>query len=205
MIRAAGMLALASLAAACARGPDPSPAPSAAPAPATVPVADLAPIAIRIPPAVGAVTMRTRRDYEDRAAGTMLRYAGPDSMIADVFVYPGPDLASRCSISCAQDVLRNEASSFEQSFPEMIRLGYVEAAKVTSRGPLMPPDGAAWRLGEHISAAMTRDKQAQRSDFYLFYLPGYRVKIRATYVETPARITALRNFAAELVPALTRK
>ena len=193
---------------ACARTPAPSPAPSPAMTTATpgslADSAGRAPIKVRIPPAVASFAMKTRRDYEDASAGTQLRYQAADSTIADVYVYPGPDLATRCSMTCARDVLANEVKDFESSFPEIIRLGYMESMAVTGQAPLTPPDDAAWRLGHHLTLSVKRDGLVQRSELYLYYLPGYRVKVRATYPETPERIVAVRNFADAIVPALTR-
>ena len=197
---------------ACARAAAPAstPAPAVAPPPsssaaaAETPAPPRASVAIRIPRTVAGFSMKARRDYEDRALGTQLRYEAADSTIADVYIYPGPDLASDCPMECAKTAIATEAKTFESGFPEMIRLGYVQAIGVTAREELAPPSGAAWQLGQHLTMAVTRDSLAQRSELYLFYVPRYRVKIRATYVETPERLAAIRAFASELVPALTR-
>ena len=195
---------------ACARAAGPSvdatPVPSAPPSAAAGSTASppRASVAIRIPRAVASFSMKGRRDYEDRSAGTQLRYEAADGTVADVYVYPGPDLASNCAMECAKTVIANEVKTFESGFPEMVRLGYVQAIGITAREELTPPADAAWQLGRHLTMDVTRDSTPQRSELYLFYVPKYRVKIRATYVETPERLAAVRAFAAELVPALTR-
>ena len=148
--------------------------------------------------------MKARRDYEDRSAGTQLRYEAADCTVADVYVYPGPDLADNCAMDCAKSVIANEVKTFESGFPEMVRLGYVHTIGITAREELTPPANAAWRLGQHLTMDVVRDSKPQRSEFYLFYVPKYRVKIRATYAETPERLAAVRAFADALVPALTR-
>ena len=209
MTRIATALALVGVTA-CARAAapsvDPAPAASAPPSSAAVTTATppRASVAIRIPRTVAAFTMKRRHDYEDRSAGTQLRYEAADSTIADVYVYPGPDLAGNCPVACAKTVIADEVKTFESGFPEMLRLGYVQTIGVTAREELAPPPGAAWQLGQHLTMAVTRDSLSQRSELYLFYVPRYRVKIRATYVETPERLAAIRAFAAEIVPALTR-
>ena len=208
MKRTATALALLGFTA-CARAAGPS----AEPAPAVSPPAVAAPAtasgtrpsgAVRIPPRVASFAVKGRHDYEDRSLGTQLRYEAADSTIADVYLYPGPDLAADCPVACARTVMGNEVRSFENDFPEMVKRGYVQSIVVTDREELTPAADAAWQLGHHLTLAVTRDSLPQRSEFYLFYLPRYRVKIRATYVETPERLAAVRAFAAELVPALTR-
>jgi hypothetical protein len=51
---------------------------------------------------------------------------------------------------------------------------------------LVPIPGVPWQLGRHLLLAVRRDGRAQRSDLYLFYQPGLRVKLRATYEDTTA-------------------
>lgn len=205
-IAALALLALT----ACARTPAPSTTPPPAPPPAATAAAPAAaatsrpPAALRIPRTVASFSLKSRRDYEDRAAGTQLRFEAADSTVADVYLYPGPDLGSNCPVECAKTAMANEVRTFESGFPEMVKLGYVQTIDVTAREELAPPADAGWQLGQHLTMGVTRDGASQRSELYLFYLPRYRVKIRATYVETPARLAAVRAFAAELVPALTR-
>jgi hypothetical protein len=159
-------------------------------------------ITIEVPRRVAGFDMRSRRDYRDRDAGVVLRYVRPDSMVIDVFVYPGPDLRTRCAGECARKVMDDEIDTFRVGFPEMIRLGYVQTIEIVTDEPVLPPVGAAWQLGRHLHLVVQRDQRLQRSDFYLFYLPGYRVKVRGTFVATEQRLHELEAFAAEIVPAL---
>jgi len=178
---------------ACAKAPSSA----AVPAPASSPV-----VALTVPERVAAFKMMKRHDYDDAGSGVQLRYEGPDSLIADVFVYPGPDLASECPLSCAEARMAAELAGFESSFPEMIRRGFVQSASVTARDSLVPPSTGLWQLGHHLTLAVTRDSLAQRSEFYLYYLPGYRVKVRATFTEAESRLRDIRAFVAALVPLL---
>jgi hypothetical protein len=148
--------------------------------------------------------MSSRRDYRDPSAGVVLRYVRPDSLVTDVFVYPGPDLGARCARECAHKVMDAEIDDFRTSFPEMIRLGYVQSITIVTDEPVLPPAGAVWQLGRHLRLVVQRDQRLQRSDFYLFYLPGYRVKVRGTFVPTEQRLRELEAFAAEVVPALVQ-
>lgn len=172
---------------------------SAAPAPVP-PASDL--ITLRVPGTVGAFTMARRHDYPDAENGVQLRFRGPDDLVADVYVYPGPDLTTGCPLTCARDVMKAELAGFEEAIPEMIRLGYVQAATVSARDSLVPTPASLWQLGYHLTLAVERDGGPKRSDFYLYYLPGVRVKVRATYVESPARLEHLQRFIEQVVPAL---
>ena len=167
---------------------------------ATAPEVDV--ITLRVPQTVAAFTMARRHDYPDAANGVQLRFQGPDDMVADVYVYPGPDLATGCALGCARDVMKRELADFEESIPEMIRLGYVQAATITARDSLVPTPGALWQLGHHLTLAVERDGGPKRSDLYLYYLPGFRLKVRATYVESPGRLESLQRFLEQVVPAL---
>ena len=95
-----------------------------------------------------------------------------------------------------------EVDSFRAGFPEMVSHGYFERIEIASDESLVAPTGAVWRLGRHLRLGVTRDGVKQRSDFYLFYSLGYRVKVRATYLETPERASAIAAFVTEAVAAL---
>lgn len=159
-------------------------------------------IKLRVPEMVGAFTMARRHDYPDAENGVQLRFQGPDDLVADVYVYPGPDLTTGCALACARDVMNAELAGFEEGIPEMIRLGYVQAATISARDSLVPTPASLWQLGHHLTLAVERDGGPKRSDFFLYYLPGFRVKVRATYVESPARLENLRRFVEQVVPAL---
>jgi hypothetical protein len=157
---------------------------------------------ISVPDSVAGFSLLDRHDYEDKSSGVQLRYGTPDSVMVDVFVYPGADLVKECAIECATKVLDQEIDGFREIFPEMIKRGYVQAMSVVSEERLVPPAGAPWRLGHHLRLAVTRDNRPLRSEFYLYYLPGYRVKVRATYEDTPSQNERIAGFVTGIVPAL---
>jgi hypothetical protein len=157
---------------------------------------------LNVPQRVAGFALLDRHDYEDKSSGVQLRYTTPDSVMADVFVYPGADLVRDCAIECATKVLDQEIAGFRAIFPEMIKRGYVQAISVASEERLAPPTGAPWRLGHHLRLAVTREGKPLRSEFYLYYLPGYRVKVRATYEDTPSQTESVASFVAGIVPAL---
>jgi hypothetical protein len=159
---------------------------------------------LAVPPFVAGFRMASRKTYEDPSDGVLLRYVSADTLVADVFVYPGPDLVAECPLECARRVIGQELESFRSGFPEMIRRDYVKEIAVTRDDTLAPPPGAAWHLGRHLLLNVRRAERAQRSDFYVYYLPGYRVKIRSTFDETPQRLRELEAFARAVVVALAQ-
>ena len=196
--RTISVLALAGCASASGRAPPTTPTP----APAAPAAGSAAPIVLRVPPRVGAFGMVDRRDYDDPREGTMLRYFGPDSLFADVFVYPGPDLASECPVACAQPHLDSEISQFRETIPELLLRGYFQTMTIAVAEPLLPPPDAPWKLGHHLRLAVMRDSVPQRSEFYLYYLPGFKVKVRSTFEENEARVAGLASFLNALMPEL---
>ena len=158
-----------------------------------------------VPPQVAAFTLEGRRGVEGAPEDVQLRYAGPAGLAADVFIYAGPDFAARCALDCARKVIDQEVGHFRDSFRDMIQREYVQKIKVRNELRLTPPAGAAWRLGRHLVLDVQRDGAGQRSDFYLFYFPGVRIKVRATYAEEPDRAEAISAFVTSLLPQLVGK
>ena len=189
---AVGLLVIA----ACARPPGTPARPAPAPASADA-------IAIQVPDSIAGFAFARRHDYEDPALGVALRYVGAGGVEADVYLYPGPDFATDCPAACAQAHLAAEVRDFEANIiPTMVERGYVQSASVAATQSLARPEGAVWQLGHRVTLAVTRDGGAQRSEFYLYYLPGYRVKLRATFADTPQHRAAIDAFARAAVPAL---
>ena len=161
-------------------------------------------LTIGIPSQVADFGFAVRHDFDDPSDGVQLRYSGPDSVDADVFVYPGPDFARRCAQACAAKQLDEEIAVFRSSFPELIKLGYVQSIAVVSEEPLTPPAGAPWRLGRHLELAVTRSERLLHSEYYLFYVPGFRVKVRSTFDDSAPHRKSVDGFVSHIVPALVR-
>ena len=159
-------------------------------------------LTIGIPHQVADFGFVMRHDFDDPSDGVQLRYSGPDSVDADVFVYPGPDFAQRCAQPCAAKQLDEEIAVFRSSFPELIKLGYVKSIAVVSEEPLTPPSGAPWRLGRHLQLDVTRSARPLRSEYYLFYVPGFRVKVRSTFDDSAPHRRSVDGFVSQIVPAL---
>ena len=163
-------------------------------------------ITLSVPDSIGAFRMIHRKDFEEAADGVMLRYhRAADSLQADVFAYAGPAFDAECDSACAREVLRREGDEFVAAFPELQRLGYVDTITVASDRTLTPPAGAPWRMGRHLRFHQHRQGRPEWSDFYLYYLPGYRVKIRASYPPDSTRAVAAGQLAAAVPQALTTR
>jgi hypothetical protein len=159
---------------------------------------------VRVPDTVAHFIGRARRNYDDPAAGVGLRYEHPAlALFADIFIYPGPDLATNCPLPCAKTELAREIAEFEAYVPGRMTEGrFAQAGRVTATEALTPPRDAGWQLGHHVAAAITRDGRELRSEFYLFYLPRYRVKFRSTFVHSQARDEALDAFVKAVLAGL---
>lgn len=170
---------------------------------AASPPARAAPPGLRLPPSVAGFSLVRRHNFEDPRAGSSFRYNGPDSLYADVFVYPGPDLVTNCGVACATRVMQEEVTQFEHTdLPEMLRRGNMQSYSVQARENLLPDSTAVWRLGARVQLTQQRTGRAERSEYYLYYMPRIRVKVRTTFVESGERAQLLRTFVRELIPAL---
>lgn len=163
--------------------------------------ADSGAIALHPPDSIAAFQLVDRQVFPERSEGVMLRYRRADSLTADVFVYPGPDFSGECDMPCARGVLVHDGDGFIAVFPEMVRRGYVDTISVDSDSSLVAAAGSPWRLGRHLHLRLRQDGVAKWSDFYLYYLPGYRVKVRSTYLPVASVAAAVAQFAVAAGPA----
>lgn len=162
-------------------------------------------ITLNVPDSVAGFVLIHKEDYEDPSVGYLLRYSGADSMYADVFVYPGPMLGTPCDTTVANDALSDQVTGFRDGFPTMIERHYVDSIAVTSDQMLVRGVDSPWCLGRHLTLAVIRDGQPQRSDFYLYALSGYFVKVRVTFPVTPTRLALEQRFTDALFSVLVSK
>ena len=173
-------------------------------APASAQRSDSGGVTLRIPPSVGPFAMKMRKDMEQADAGTMLRFVRDvDSLSADVFLYAGPDLATACPLECSRTLLDSEISEFIGFIPELVRLHYVDSMSVIGDDTLVAGAADRWVMGRHLTLHQRHEGRSEESHFYLYYLPGVRVKVRASFVPDTSRTRAVADFAAGIVPALT--
>ena len=163
--------------------------------------ADTLDVIISAPAAVGTFKLVGRHDFADRAAGTQLDYLGRGGLPANAFLYPAPSSAQRCA-ACADSLVNAEAMDFVGVIPELIRRGSFSSASGMQVERLDPPPGVAWLAGRHVTFSIVRNGKPGRTDFYLFLLRGYRVKVRATYSDAPAAREEVRAFTEELLRVL---
>jgi hypothetical protein len=158
-------------------------------------------ISLHIPDSIGVFANSERKDFDDPSLGTMIRYQRADSLRVDVFVYPGADLAKECPIDCARKFIDAEVDDFISAFPEMIKRGYSDSITVVTRRTLTPAPDDRWPLGRYLRMRMVTKGVVDNSDYYLFYLPGFRLKLRATYPADSASAIAVEDFSHQVVPA----
>ena len=145
----------------------------------------------------------TQRLDSAAGGGVLLRYVRADTLRADVFVYPGPDFATKCPEACAQRLLANEGDGFVQSLPLMVERKFMDSATVRTDSLLPPTATGGWRLARQISLDEYRHGAPVWSEFFLFYIDGARIKVRATYPREAARADGIASLARAIVAALT--
>jgi hypothetical protein len=161
-------------------------------------------LALRVPDSLADFRMVARKDFDDAARSVMLRYSRADGLVADVFVYPGPDFARDCDVVCARNVFKREGDEFLELFPELIRRQYVDSIGVVSDSVLTPSADGVWRLGRHVRLRQRRNGEEQWSDFYLYYVPDYRLKVRASYGPDTAAAKSIARLAGTVAFAFSR-
>lgn len=162
-------------------------------------------ITITIPDSIGEFQRVDRHDFDDPALGSRLRYSGPDSMSADVFVYPAPPVGTPCDTAKAGSALAEQIAGFREGFPQMIERRYVDEIAVARDDRLQPAAGVRWCAGRHLTLNVIRDGIPQHSDFYLYVLSGYFVKVRITYPFTDARLALEQHFIDDLFTRLVTR
>ena len=155
------------------------------------------------PRRIGEFRFVKRDDYDNPELGYMARYRHADSLDADVFVYPGPDLATRCNESCAREALKAERDEFMKAFDIMMERGRYQRIQVLGESPLTPAAGAPWKMGHRLHLIVRAEDKDHHSDFWIVYLPGKRLKVRATFDHTPAREAQLDRFLDQVVAEFT--
>ena len=137
--------------------------------------------------------------------GYRLRYVGPDSMYTDLYVYPGPAMATACDVALASGAAEAEIAGFREAFSSMIERHYVDKIAVTRDDPLHPGLAVPWCVARHLTLEVVRQGRPEHSDFYLYVLSGYFVKVRMTYPFTDTRLALEQAFISDVFTRLTPK
>ena len=158
------------------------------------------------PDSIGTYALVERHDSPEAADGILLRYQrDSDSLWADVYLYPGPDLASDCDFACAQSLLEREATQFVTDIQEFAQRGFGDTMALRNERALTPSAEDAWLMGRYLHFFLRIEGEVTWSDQYLYYLPKIRVKVRATYAPDSTLRREIEAFAAAVVPTLMRR
>lgn len=167
--------------------------PSAPPASPDPLLSDSAPL--WIPRRVSTFHLGVFERQEDASRSSLYRYVGPDSILFDVTLSPGPDLGTRCPLSCARDsleaTLRLTGARADGTPPERT----VRTDELAAR-----PD-SPWMLGRRTVSRTTRDSVVTRTERHIYFLPGTRIWVSGTYEESPARDAVVAEFLRHVVDA----
>src|SRR5215218_1431750 len=102
------------------------------------------PFTISVPDNVGEFRFLERKDFEQQAAGTMVRYETTDGLQADVFVYPADPRLAGCGAAVTDSAAKLQSDEFVGLIPEYLKRGYFEKVDVAEDAGLRVPSGAAW-------------------------------------------------------------
>jgi hypothetical protein len=160
-------------------------------------------VTIHVPDSVGQFQRVETKRFPEAANGTMFRYRRGDRLVADAFLYPGPDLGVACDLACAGRLLAREGDGFVSSLPELVRRQYIDTVGTVHDSTLTPSSRANWQLGRHVHYETRMRGDARWSDLFLFYLPNLRVKVRATYEPGDVHRNDIAAFAHALMDGLT--
>lgn len=162
-------------------------------------------LSFRIPRTIAGWRFVGRQHYDDPDLGMSVRYRHSDSLTADLYLYPGPGFDADCDVDCARALLRSEMDTNLAMFRTLEREGRYGSVSVDATRDLTPARTDRWRVGSHVRMriAPAGSNQPHRSDLWLVYLPLVKMKVRATFLETPARTAALESFLASVVSTVT--
>lgn len=148
-------------------------------------LADPAPL--WIPRRVGAFHLAVYYPPDDNQQGTLYRFVGPDSVLLDVTLAPGPDLETDCALDCA----RREADALQSQWQS---LWESEAAEHESETPSLPATAnTPWRLAVGVDGH-TDAEDGPRFAWRAFYVPQTRIEVQGRYRGGPVRTRAVAEF-----------
>lgn len=152
------------------------------------------------PDTVAGFRLIARQQYPDPSLGFLFRYELAPGMQADVFVYPGPDLAQRCDLGCARSLLTREVDGFPTAMQQQTAL---RSYRTESRSAITPSSGDRWRIGEHLHGVVHYSDRGheQHTDYWLVYFAGYRLKVRSTFDSSAEREATLQRFLGQVAGA----
>jgi hypothetical protein len=155
------------------------------------------PAPLWVPRRVGAFHLAVFQPDEDPARGALYRFVGPDSVLMDVTLTPGPDLLVDCPLDCARDSLRVMVRGLLEAIEGQ------SAIRVLVNEELRPTPTVAWRLAHRAALRSTQDTLMVRTEQHLYYLPSTRMLVRGSFIESPARDLWVAEFLRYVVDAFS--
>lgn len=148
-------------------------------------LADPAPL--WIPRRVGAFHLAVYYPPQDDQEGTLYRFVGPDSVLLDVTLAPGPDLDTACTLDCA----RSQAQALQSQWES---LWESEAEGHVGETPNLPATpNTPWRLAVGVDGR-TEAEDGPRFAWRAFYVPQTRIEVQGRYTAGPVRSRAVAEF-----------
>lgn len=155
------------------------------------------PAPLWVPRRVGTFHLAVFQPDEDAARGALYRFVGPDSVLMDVTLTPGPDLLVSCPLECARDSMRVVVRGLLEAIEGQSAIQVLENQELRS-SPTVP-----WRLAHRASLRTTRDTLLIRTEQHVFYLPSTRVMVRGSFIESPTRDVWVAEFLRYVVDAFS--
>lgn len=153
------------------------------------------PAPLWVPRRVGSFHLAVFHPDTDPARGALYRFVGPDSVLMDVTLTPGPDLLLQCPLDCARDSLRVIVGGLVQAIQGQ------DAIRVLVNEELRPSPLVPWRLAYRAAFRTTQDTLRIRTEQHYYYLPSTRLSVRGSFIETPARDRWVAEFLRYVVDA----
>lgn len=155
------------------------------------------PAPLWVPRRVGAFHLAVFQPNDDPARGALYRFVGPDSILMDVTLTPGPDLLLQCPLECARDSLRVMLRGLLEAIEGQ------DAIRVLANEELRPTPVVPWRLAHRAAFRTTRDSLQIRTEQHYYYLPSTRLSVRGSFIESPARDLWVAEFLRYVVDAFS--
>lgn len=158
---------------------------------------DADPAPLWVPRRVGAFHLAVFQPDDDPARGVLYRFVGPDSVLMDVTLTPGPDLLVDCPLDCARDSMRVMVRGLLEAIEGQA------AIRVVANDELRPSPTVPWRLAHRAALSTAQDSIRIRTEQHLYYLPSTRLMVRGSFIESPARDQWVAEFLRYVVDAFS--
>lgn len=147
-----------------------------------------------IPRRIGSFHLAVYYAPESDSGSALYRYVGPDSVLMDVTLSPGPDLKEACPVDCAQAEAQAYASSWRSIWEG-------ESDEHRARDvPLARGAASPWSLAVGVEGTAA---DSARFVWRAYYLPRLRMEIQGRYEAGTLRSFAVAQFLYYVMPAFS--